>query len=315
MVTNNDYWSEYWRTDGKLGEVFVDAKGAKPDYLIEHWQGQLARVGEGSKLLDVACGGGSIFEDLDERKRESLFLHASDLSESATQLLKQRLPEVETSCSPATQLPYSDEEFDFVVSQFGIEYAGIDAFNEAARVLAPGGCINLLMHYKDGYIDKRNESLIIGAKAAISSRFVETAIDLINLSFQGTPSKLRKAKQAFQLSERAVSNCMQDHPHGIHEHLYFGFMDMYSRYQNYHQYDITDWLNAMRKDVIKTIKKIQAIRRVSLDGKDLKKIEERLSASKLSEIRIEKFTVPNIDSDGEASPLAWHLTAFKKGPN
>lgn len=311
MTTNNDYWSDYWKTDGKQGEVFVDAKGSKPAYLVEHWRAQLGDVKAGSKLLDVACGGGSIFEDLDQTHRAKLQLHASDLSANAVSLLSQRMPEVTTTCSSATQLPYANASFDHVVSQFGIEYADILAFDEAARVLIPSGTLNCLMHYKNGYIDRRNESLLIGAKVALSSRFTETATELIKASFRGAPSKLRKARQAFQLSEVAVSNCMQDHPHGIHEHLYFGFMDMFSRFQNYHQHDIVEWLTAMRKDIKKTIAKVQAIRDVSLDENHILEIEKRLADCNMSDISVTRFSLPNSESSDEASTLAWHLYASR----
>jgi SAM-dependent methyltransferase len=48
------------------------------------------------------------------------------------------------------RLPFDDESFDAVTSQFGIEYARPEgAVPEAARVLRRGGAVRLLLHHAD----------------------------------------------------------------------------------------------------------------------------------------------------------------------
>jgi len=262
-------------------------------------------------IVDLACGAGSIFEDFVNSENTEIKLIAADISQAALDIVKLRVPIAQTICCSCDDLPFEDASLDLVVSQFGIEYAGYGAFDEAARVLSPQGELNFLMHFKDGYIDRRNKSLLVGAKEAISSRFVEMAIELIEASFNSSPSRLRKAEQNFQVAERLISNCLNEHPNGIHEHLYFGFREMYSKYQNYHKSDILDWLSAMRKDIKKTILKVQAIRDVSLGQNDIEEITRRLEDRKMSKIRVSKFTLPHAKDDSNASVLAWHLTARK----
>ena len=85
---------------------------------------------------------------------------------------------------PATELPLPDSSFDFVVSQFGVEYAGIDAFIEAARLVKPGGQLSLLCHYQDGYIDSKNQKMLEAAKIARHSNFISDALALVTQCVQ-----------------------------------------------------------------------------------------------------------------------------------
>ncbi len=72
--------------------------------------------------------------------------------------MRQRIPGVTTMACPADDLPYADGPFNAVCSQFGVEYAGTKAFEEAAHVLAPNGRLLILCHYSNGYIDSRNSA-------------------------------------------------------------------------------------------------------------------------------------------------------------
>lgn len=51
----------------------------------------------------------------------------------------------------AGRLPFEGGVFDLVVSQYGMEYADLDAAGtELLRVLAPGGAVALLLHHAEG---------------------------------------------------------------------------------------------------------------------------------------------------------------------
>lgn len=52
-------------------------------------------------------------------------------------------------------LPFADDTFDAVVSQFGFEYAHEEqAAVEAARILAPWGRMRIVMHARDGAVSR-----------------------------------------------------------------------------------------------------------------------------------------------------------------
>lgn len=307
MNKNNDYWSDYWLNDGQAGEVFVDQRGDKPAYIREFWLDALKDVESGSEILDIASGAGSIYEDLVAKQRAELTLHASDLSEAALNILRERLPEVETSVCAAQDTPFEDARFDVLVSQFGIEYAGFEAFTEAMRVLAPGGSFVFLCHMADGYIDQRNQAFLVGATTALTCGFIPAAKALIDASFDPSSYDLAEAKEDFQEAQKPLADIFKEYPMGIHHHLYFGFREMYLKYKNYHRKDIIDWLEKMDLDIRKNIEKVNQIRKVSLDHSQIKIVEDRLNAAGLDCLNVEPFTVPDRPDD----IVAWHISGKK----
>lgn len=308
MNKNNDYWSDYWLNDGQSGEVFVDQRGEKPNYIRNFWIEALKTIKAGSEVLDIACGAGSIYEDLSYEQRANLTLHAADLSEAALDILTTRLPAVETSVCAAQDTPFDDARFNVLVSQFGIEYAGFDAFSEAMRILAPGGSFVFLCHMADGYIDQRNQAFLVGASTALTSGFIPAAKDLIKASFDPSSYDLAEAKRDFQTAQQPLADMFEEYPSGIHHHLYFGFREMYLKYGNYHQADIIGWIDQMELDIRKSIEKVNQIRKVSLDHSQVKIVEQRLNAGGLDFLNIEQFKVPDRPDD----VVAWHISGRKK---
>lgn len=304
MKDRHDYWSDYWLNDGQAGEVFVDSKGQKPSYVKNHWRSELSGLRDASKVIDLACGAGSIFEDLAESKARSMELHASDISQVALDILKKRIPEVQALQCSTSEMPFSDKSFDAVVSQFGVEYAGIEAFSEAGRLVGPGGLLSIISHYENGYIDKRNEAFLAGARDAISSGFVEKAANITRASFKGSKTQIQQAKQAFELAEKELSDSLDKHPEGIHNHLYFGFKQLYLKRDSYYERDILGWLDAMKKDIEKNIAKVSEIRKVSLSPDDAQKILEGLIQIGLKNVDIKPMNIPASDDI-----FAWYIKA------
>ncbi len=137
-------WSDYWEKDGAAGgEVFVNAKGGRHPALAEFWLSRFADLAEGARVLDVASGAGSIYAHLDPG--HGFDLNATDIAPEALEALAKRIEGVSTEVSGAENLPYEDASFDLVVSQYGIEYAGSEAFSEAARLVRPGGSLATLV--------------------------------------------------------------------------------------------------------------------------------------------------------------------------
>jgi len=304
MTNKTDYWSDYWQHDGKGGEVFVNNKGERPAYIADHWSSQLVAVPEGGRMLDIASGAGSIYESLTDERRASVSLFASDISCNALEILKKKIPHANVVVCSSIELPYEDQSFDMVVSQFGIEYAGIDAFSEAARLVAPGGYLSILSHYENGYIDQRNAAFLSGAKLALSCGYIETAIELTKAIFSGSKTKIRKAEKPFIASQIVLAKSFKENPEGIHKHLYFGYRKMYMKIQNYQERDVIAWLNAMKADIKKNIIKVTEIRKVSLRHSDMDTLRGLLSAEGLIDIGISTLTIPDYEDI-----VAWTVSA------
>ncbi len=295
MTTKNDYWSDYWQGDGKEGEVFVNSKGERPAYIDSYWSSQLALTPKGGSVLDIASGAGSIYESLTKERRAELSLFASDLSGPALDILKNRFPQTKTTVCSSIEMPYDSKSFDMVVSQFGVEYAGIEAFSEAARLVAPGGRLAILCHYKNGYIDQRNQAFLEGAKIALSSSYIETAAELTRAIFSGSKTKVRKAEKPFISAQIVLADFLRHNPEGIHYHLYFGYRKMYMKIQNYNESDVIQWLDAMKVDIKKSVRKVSAIRAVSMDQENIDAACIGIRNSGLVDISVSTLNIPDTE--------------------
>ena len=155
---------------------------------------------------------------------KNISLIASDISQSALDIVKRRVPSAKTVCCSCDDLPFENHSLDLIVSQFGIEYAGVSAFGEAVEKLAIGGRLVFLCHYQDGYIDQRNKAFLDGATLSIESEFIERASDLISASYSGIESRVRDAKNDFLKAEKLLADSLKENPEGIHQHLYLSLI-------------------------------------------------------------------------------------------
>lgn len=218
--------------------------------------------------------------------------------------LSERFPTVETTVCNAAALPFADGAFDVVVSQYGVEYAGLEAFVEAARVLAPGGRLAFLSHYRDGAIDRSHARQLTAANALLKQGFIDKATELVSAAFTDDRQRFDKAAEAFIPTERAIAATVKEQPHGVHVHLYGGFRQLYAKRRQYDLADITAWLTAMHGDLTKSIDRLTAIRSVALDKTELASLASRFESAGLKW----QEPTPFFGSDPE-HPAAWAIRA------
>jgi demethylmenaquinone methyltransferase / 2-methoxy-6-polyprenyl-1,4-benzoquinol methylase len=103
----------------------------------------LARVGPGSRALDVATGTGDLAIELARRGAEVTGL---DFSEPMLELARRKAPGLDWVQGDALELAYGDGEFDAVTVGFGARnFSDLDrGLREMARVTRPGGRVVVL---------------------------------------------------------------------------------------------------------------------------------------------------------------------------
>jgi SAM-dependent methyltransferase len=112
--------------------------------LMQEWAPRVAkaaRIGTGDTVLDVACGTGVLAREAARRAGATGVVTGLDLSQAMLAVAARLSPTLQWKQASADHLPFPDESFDAVVSQFGLMFFPdqVGALREMMRVLKPGG--------------------------------------------------------------------------------------------------------------------------------------------------------------------------------
>jgi ubiquinone/menaquinone biosynthesis C-methylase UbiE len=126
----------------------IDAAKAYESLLVPALFGQwavkvtdAAQIQSGQRVLDVACGTGVLAREVASRVSPSGYVAGLDPSPGMLAVGKELAPAIDWKHGVAEALPFLDESFDTVVSQFGLMFFSDrhQAIREMLRVLVPGG--------------------------------------------------------------------------------------------------------------------------------------------------------------------------------
>ncbi len=106
----------------------------------------LARVGPGDRVLDVATGTGDLAVELDRRVAPGGEVVGMDFSESMLNLARHKAPGIRFEAGNALELPYADGEFAAATVGFGARnFSNLPrGLAEMVRVTRPGGRVVVL---------------------------------------------------------------------------------------------------------------------------------------------------------------------------
>lgn len=112
--------------------------------LFRQWAPRVADavgIGPGDRVLDVACGTGILALEAARRVGSDGFVAGLDAGAGMLVVAERLGPSIEWRAGAAERLPYDDESFDIVVSQFGLMFFQDRraALREMLRVLVGGG--------------------------------------------------------------------------------------------------------------------------------------------------------------------------------
>ncbi|MEM7129801.1 MAG: class I SAM-dependent methyltransferase [Chloroflexota bacterium] len=138
--------------NGTTGQVVASAAEFYEEFfvpaLFQEWTDRVAEaanIRDGDEVLDVACGTGALTRTVAKRVGASGSVIGLDINEDMLAVAQTKstvnAPVIEWQQGAAERLPFDDDSFDAVVSQFGLMFFihPRDAIQEMTRVLRPGG--------------------------------------------------------------------------------------------------------------------------------------------------------------------------------
>jgi SAM-dependent methyltransferase len=135
-------------SDARKGQVSGTAAEIYEEFFVPalfgQWAGPVAdaaAIRSGQRVLDVACGTGVLAREISDRVGSGGSVAGLDVNDGMLEIAQRKAPGIEWLKGPAERLPFEDQSFDAVVSQFALMFFNepTHAIEEMHRVVRPGG--------------------------------------------------------------------------------------------------------------------------------------------------------------------------------
>ncbi|CAM3902444.1 class I SAM-dependent methyltransferase [Shewanella aquimarina] len=182
----SQHWDEYWQ-QGHLTSFGDSFSGNYSGVLETNWHHDFNDLPDNFKVLDLATGNGALplllnqfFKD-SSRKGEVIGVDLAKISTKLDELVLNKQVDVSlVSNIDCSDLPFDDNSFDLVISQYGLEYSDLAlSIPEALRVLRPGGRLSLVTHHSRSMIINRNRRILTLISQQVIARVFQTIDTLI----------------------------------------------------------------------------------------------------------------------------------------
>jgi ubiquinone/menaquinone biosynthesis C-methylase UbiE len=154
------FWSQYWQQNN-VTSFGSSLKNGYTGTLKEQWESIFGQLKAGDKVLDLCTGNLSLIrlaKDSMPSFARVEFTGVDFAQISANEFVENNknvrlLGEVNIEC-----LPFENETFDHVISNFGIEYSDLaSSIVEASRVLKRGGKVDFICHHETSMLIKSSK--------------------------------------------------------------------------------------------------------------------------------------------------------------
>lgn len=310
-------WDTYWR--GSADGTAFGADGVDHPLVRQFWVNALGGLDKEDgkpSLLDVASGRGAVIDVAHSVLGEDgAAVSCLDTSEWAIKSLLERFPLAEGHVGDAMKMPFSDGAFDIATSQFGVEYAGLDAVDEMARVIAPGGKLLLLMHLEGGVIDQECSANIdaiddlqrIGFLPAATRLFTEGR-KCIRGETDGSRDDYDAAVQDMMPVFKEFGGLIKKHGDdaagGTLATLYRETDRIYSRIMHHDLDEVLQWLDRMGDELQAYTGRMQSMCDAANDTSTLERLADKVDSQGFSVLE----SGPLLDESSQQN-VAWQLIA------
>lgn len=299
-------WDQFWKagSDGALS-------GAGADRLKQFWADEAASgdVFAGECVLDLGGGSGALRPFIDG---PAAYLPV-DLSFDALRSARSAARSSRAIAADCRALPFVDGSIAAAVSQFGVEYAGLDGFREAGRVLAPGGAFTALVHIKGGGVDIESARDRAAATVVLSSGVLAAVRDAFFLAAGRAPFGVTAEvnRSALTAGADGLKRSITEHgakaANGLAKRLFDDIAVLFSKMSAYDPDDIARWTSALSSDIDAYANRLAAMQRAAMDQTAVRQAMDALSSNSVEHATDE----PSVLSAAGA-PIAWVLKGRKQ---
>jgi len=309
-------WDTYWHGTGDVGAY--SSGGVRHPAILAFWDKFFTGVKKDyskPKIIDIASGNGAVVERaLATFGEEQPDFTCLDVSDAAIANIRERFPQVDGIITDARNIPLDSGSFDITTSQFGVEYAGLEAINEAARLPASGGRLALLLHNQAGSIHRECVESLDAVVRLQESRFVPYAIEMFSAGFEAVrgadripyETSAKKLAPAIGVLEAVMKQYGQHVAGDTIARLYDDVARIHQGIQHYEPAEVLDWLNSLDGELEAYAGRMSSMRECAIDSESFAQILVGLRSRGYTIDRAEPLAIPDHDL-----PLAWILIATK----
>ena len=307
-------WDNYWtETQNKSGQKF---SAIKSELVERYWQNEITQLDKQflqGNVIEIACGNGELLNQVIQLPNISKSqLYATDISLSALINVKERLNVEHRFISDAAKLPLENQQFSLIMSRYGSEYAGKEAFSEMLRIAAPTAQVMLLMHSVNGEIYQECKRNFDAINDTISSSFFPLTRDL----FQSAFSVMKGADQG--LYQQSASNFLSAKSRVEHHITQFGtnitagflpnilnqILDIHDRIEYYNSVELDNWLAKLELDIEAYKARMKSMLNAALSENDFDNLKRKFETEGF-EIMVGKL----LQNKQGRDDLGWVFTA------
>jgi SAM-dependent methyltransferase len=310
-------WDRYWH---RTREAAAHRGGGPQDeVLARFWESffddALVRPGA-ARFVDVGCGNGAVARfalgAAVRVGRSPHLLVGIDSSLPALHDLRRRFPAMPAIAADGKRIPFPDACFDVVSSQFGLEYAGPDAFSEAARLVATGGTLAAVIHLKDGALYRECAVNLEAVTAVNQCGLLPATRDVFTTSQalargKGSRVAFRRASEELAGAVRKVDEVLRIRGAAVAggqlQRLRGDIAHMHARMEAHDPAEVASWTDAMAREMEAYAHRLNSMLGAAVDDRGMEAIVGRAVSRGLSVRLRERLLM----GSGTPEPAAWVL--------
>lgn len=310
-------WDTYWQ--GALTSAAYTGGGSSHPLVLSFWDDYFREVrgrdGE-PKIIDIASGNGAVVECASNSFIGPLpDFTCLDVSASAIRMLEERFPGVCGVVADAAEIPLDSASFDIATSQFGIEYAGLEALDEVTRLIAPSGELALLLHHRGGIIFEECGANLDAVREMQAAEFIPNCIAMFEAGFAtlqgGDRARYSTVGKEFAPAIRAMEAIMLKHGRDVAAgtilKVYRDVRTIHNRMRHYEPSAVRGWLEKLQQAIEAYAGRMASMREAAIDATQFAQVRADLIEKGFGILRAEPLAHSEQDQ-----PIAWALIAKKE---